>query len=239
MGDADHPVLQAQSFVTDALYPAAPNTTRQLAECDAPTLFKGNASTCPFFRDVLIDDSAQGARQEVLGFGHSWTDCTVSVLDSLEPAVFDQVMLDLFGQEGNNMGFMRHTIGSSDLSGVQYTYDDNGPSFNEGEPDAPDLPNFDIGPYGRAMADMIARMGEYKSDVFLYGSPWSYPGWMKNNGLFIAPNLLHGYNVLNNSFDPMYNSHVVQYFSKYVDAFKDRGVTVNGITLLNEPLNCE
>lgn len=231
--------MQAQSFVTDALYPSAPNTTRQLAVGAAPILVTNGSLACPSTRQVVVDSSSRGARQEMLGFGHSWTDSTVSNFASLEPDVFDQLMNDLFGQDGNNMGFMRHTIGSSDLSGRQYSYDDNGPSFNEGEPDAPDLPNFDLGPDGRAMADMIARMGDYKSDVFLYGSPWSYPGWMKNNGLFVAPNLLNGYNILNNSFDARFIPHAVQYFAKYVDAFKERGVTVNGITLMNEPLNCK
>jgi glucosylceramidase len=32
---------------------------------------------------------------------------------------------------------------------------------------------------------------------------------------------------------------MVQYFAKYVDAFKDHGVTVNGLTLMNEPLNSQ
>ncbi len=135
---------------------------------------------------------------------------------------------------------MRHTIGSSDLDGNQYSYDDNGPSFNEGEPDL-DLSHFDIGPHGTAMAKMIARMGDYKGDVFLFGSPWSYPGWTKHNDLFIAPNLNVGSysNIMNNSFDTNYIPQMVQYFSKYIDAFRDLGVTINGMTLMNEPLNSQ
>lgn len=62
----------------------------------------------------------------MVGFGHAWTGSAVSVLGSLEPSVFDQVMKDLYGQQGNNMGFMRHTIGSADLDGNQYNYDENG-----------------------------------------------------------------------------------------------------------------
>lgn len=178
IGDGAHPVLQPQSFITDALLPSAPNTTRQLAPGAAPKLARNaiqSNSTCAQPRRVIVDSSQGGARQEILGFGHAWTGSTVSVFESLEPGVLDQVMHDLFGQQGNNMGFMRHTIGSSDLDGNQYTYDDNGPSFNEGEPDL-DLSSFDLGPHGTAMARMIARMGEYKGDVFLFGSPWSYPG---------------------------------------------------------------
>lgn len=186
---------------------------------------------------VLIDD-LNGKRQEMVGFGYSWTDSTVEVLNRLAPALQDQVMRELFGPEGINMGMMRHTIGSSDMSGRQYSFDDNGPSFNEGQPD-PSLANFDLGKDGTAMAKMIARMGEYKSDVFLIGSPWSYPGWMKHNGLFIAPNLDYGtsYNILNNSFDRQYVPHIIDYFTKYLDAYASHGVQVNAITLMNEPLN--
>ena len=64
---------------------------------------------------------------------------------------------------------------------------------------------------------------------------------MKYNDLFIGPNLnVNGggsYNILNNSFNPQYIPQAVTYFSKYVDAFKSHGVTINGITPMNEPLN--
>ena len=97
----------------------------------------------------------------MVGFGHSWTDSATSVFNTLDNDTLANVLSDLFGQNGNNMGFMRHTIGSSDLSGDQYTYDDNGPSFNEGEPDLY-LSHFSLGPYGTAQAEFIARMGSVK-----------------------------------------------------------------------------
>lgn len=170
----------------------------------------------------------------MLGFGHAWTDSTVDVFNSLEPEVLDQVLEDLFGQSGNNMGFMRHTIGSSDLSGTQYSYDDNGPSFNEGEPD-PDLANFGLGQCGIAMAQMIARMGQYKGDVWLFSAPWSYPGWMKYNDLLIAPVVTtdgNQYIWLNNTFNIQYIPQVIEYFTKYIDAFLEYGVSINGLSIM-------
>jgi glucan endo-1,6-beta-glucosidase len=243
IGDAEHPVLRAQAFITDAQIPTTPNSTRQLADGPAPVHSSTNATNstagCVALRNVVIDSSAAGAKQEMVGFGHSWTDSTVSVFDSLEPEVLDQVMEDLFGQTGNNMGFMRHTIGSSDLSGVPYSYDDNGPGFNLGEPDVT-LADFSLGPYGTAMASLIARMGQYKGDVFLFGAPWSYPGWLKNNDLFIAPNIINygnQYPLLNNSLNIGYVPQVVEYFTRYLDAFKQYGISINGLSLMNEPLN--
>lgn len=153
----------------------------------------------------------------MVGFGFSWTDSSVEVINRLTSQLQDQVLRELFSQEGNNMGVMRHTIGSSDLSGRQYSLDDNGPSFNEGEPDL-ELVNFDLGEDGSAMARMIARMGQYKSDVFLIGAPWSYPNWMKHNGLFVAPNLNQAeggsYMIMNNSFDAQYVPQAAKYFTK-------------------------
>lgn len=179
LGDKAHPVRHAQAFITDGYIPPIGQTARQLELGAAPILLANAdaSTTCGPIRQVVVDSTSHGRRQEMVGFGHSWTDSTVSVFNTLEPALYDQVMDDLFGQDGNNMGFMRHTMGSSDLSGNQYSYDDNGPSFNEGEPD-PTLSHFGLGTDGTAMAEMIATMGQYKSDVFLFGSPWSYPGWV-------------------------------------------------------------
>lgn len=56
-----------------------------------------------------MDDTPEGKRQEMLGFGHAWTDSTVSTFGSLEDSVLDKLMAELFGPQGNNMGFMRHT----------------------------------------------------------------------------------------------------------------------------------
>lgn len=241
LGDGAHVVRRARAIITDALIPYVANTTRTLAEGPAPVLSYHSHSQmeCKPRRQVIIDTSKNGAQQEMVGFGHAWTDSTVEVFNQLEPDLFDQVMEDLFGQSGNNMGFMRHTIGSSDLSGArQYSYDD-GPGFNLGEPD-PTLSHFSLGVDGTAMAKMIARMGNYKGDVFLFGSPWSYPGWMKNNALFIAPiiDTEDGqFTLANNSFNPAYTQSAINYFLKYIDAFLEHGVSVNGLTLQNEPLN--
>ncbi|KAK4555502.1 hypothetical protein LTR86_007254 [Recurvomyces mirabilis] len=242
IGDGAHPVQTAQSFITDALIPVPnSNTTRQLAQGPAPVLSTGNATANCSEQRIVVVDSCSGARQQMLGFGHSWTDSTVSTFNNLEPDILDQLMQELFGQGGNNMGFMRHTMGSSDLSGAQqYSFDDNGPSYNDGEPDL-DLSHFTLGADGTAMAQMLARMGRYKGDVFLYGAPWSLPGWMKNNDLFIAGienNYGQQYPLLNNSFNINLIPQAIDYYLKYIDTYlSDFGVSINGLSMQNEPLN--
>ncbi|OZJ06586.1 hypothetical protein BZG36_00626 [Bifiguratus adelaidae] len=236
IGDCNHPVTTAQAFVTDAVNSEFAKG-RQLAKDATPKLLQKHPGGNVW--DVVVN-AKSGARQEMLGFGHAWTDSTVDVFNQLDADVLDKLMKELYGQDGNNMGLMRHTIGSSDLSGEQYSYDDNGPSFNEGSPDK-DLAHFDIGYYGERQAKMIAKMGSYKSDVTLFGSPWSAPSWMKYNGLFIAPNRNvpggGSYMIANNSFNIDYFNTYAQYFGKYVDAFAKYNVTINAITPQNEPLN--
>lgn len=236
LGDIANPVLTARAIITDGYIPITPNTTRQLAEADPPSLTRQNASCTTPRRSIIIDSTARGAQQEILGFGHAWTDATVDVFDELEPAVLEELFSELFGQDGNNMGLMRHTIGASDLSGMPYTYDDNGPSAHNGRPD-PKLSTFALGDAGTRMAQMIAKTGAYKQDVFLYGAPWSYPGWMKKNGLFVAPNLGGNHFLFNNSLSPAYLSQAAQYLVDYVDAYNKLGVKINGLSLMNEPLN--
>lgn len=266
IGTPQNPVTSPQSFITDALIPAENASARQLSLGEAPVLLDSYPHN-PNSRNVTVD-SINGARQEMVGFGHAWTDSSVSVFNTLDDDVLDQVLKDLFSAEGNNMGMMRHTIGSSDLSYDQYSYDDNGPGWNSGEVDL-NLSSFDIGYNGRRMADMIAKMGDYKGkichrtqisayiisgDVTLFGSPWSAPGWMKRNGLFIAESKFGNsvrastdvldlnlpgqgnYAWGNNSFNFNYIPQYAQYFAKYIDAFKARGVRVNAITPQNEPL---
>lgn len=98
-------MLKAQAYITDALIPSAPNQTRQLAKGTPPVLLRSNDTTCPGgTRQVVVDSTPKGARQEMLGFGAAWTDSAVHVFDTLEESLRSQVMDDLFGQDGNNMG---------------------------------------------------------------------------------------------------------------------------------------
>lgn len=222
LGDSSHPVKEAVSYITDAIIPDDLTNlggARMLKKSDSPKKMDDNSSGGGNTRKVKVN-AKSGKRQEILGFGHSWTDSTVDVFNQLSSEKYDQLMQDLFSQQGNNMGFMRHSIGSTDLSGHDYSFADGG-----------NLDSFDLGKYGKAMAKMIADMGKYKSDVTLVGSPWSAPGWMKKNNKFISDG--NG----DNSFDTKHIDDYAEYFAKYIDAYKGYGVNINAITPQNEPLN--
>jgi glucan endo-1,6-beta-glucosidase len=118
---------------------------------------------------------------------------------------------------------LRHTIGASDLSGSLYSYDNN---------TDPSLANFNLQPAGKSMLSWIAQFKATNPTIKLLGSVWSPPGWMKLNGVMDGT-------TVNNNINTAYASSFAQYFVKYIQAFARGGVTVDAITIQNEPLNSQ
>jgi O-glycosyl hydrolase len=123
------------------------------------------------------------------------------------------------------MSLFRHTIGASDLSASEYTYDDSSSADTS-------LSNFGLTDTGSAMASLIAQFSSINSGITLLGSVWSPPGWMKLNGVVDG-------NTDNNNLNTDYADEYANYFVKYIQAFASAGVTVDAITIQNEPLNSQ
>ncbi|CAF4074454.1 unnamed protein product [Rotaria sp. Silwood1] len=62
--------------------------------------------------------------------------------------------------------------------------------------------------------------------IKLLGSPWSPPLWMKNNQASIGGSLL-----------PQYYDAYALYFVRYVQTMEKEGITIDAITIQNEPLS--
>ena len=63
-------------------------------------------------------------------------------------------------------------------------------------------------------------------NIKILGSPWSPPVWMKDNK-----------NTKGGSLLPEYYDVYAQYFVKYIQEMKNQGITIDAITLQNEPLH--
>ncbi|KAI5860923.1 glycoside hydrolase family 30 protein [Durotheca rogersii] len=208
----------AQAFASTS------DLSHKLSAVDAPVRGPGNPGGASTW-NLRIDDTDAGRKQTIDGFGGTVTDATVTVINSLPSDKRSQLLRELLTPDGANFGLLRHTISSSDLSGPPaYTYDDS-----NGNAD-PNLDNFSLGDRGTAMAQLLAEMKKIRPDLTLLGSSWSAPGWMKLNRVLTG-------NADNNWLDPQYYSQYAQYFVKYLQAYADHGVTVDAITIQNEPLN--
>lgn len=195
----------------------------KLSPADAPVKGAGNPGSASTWK-LTVDDTPSGRRQQVTGFGAAVTDATVAVFKALSGDQRAAALRDLFSADGLGFSLMRHTIGSSDLSGNVYTYDD--------APNDRSLDKFNLGDDGNAMASLIRDIKSVQRDLTLLGSVWSVPGWMKLNGVTSGT-------TVNNNLNHDFVDAWAQYFVKYIQAYNDAGATVDAVTIQNEPLNSQ
>lgn len=178
---------------------------------------------------LTVDDTNNGHKQRIVGFGAAVTDATITVFSALPESQRKALYNELFttnGPQSVGMSLMRHTVGASDLSAYEYSYDQ---TPNNIPPD-PTVSNFSLEDPGNAMVNMIAEFKHVNPGLRLLGSVWSPPGWMKNNHVQDG-------NGTDNTFNMKWAGAYATYFVKYIKAFQKKGVQVDAITIQNEPLN--
>ncbi len=164
--------------------------------------------------------------QTILGFGATLTDSSAWLIrDELAPAARDTLMNELFGPGGIDLGLLRVPIGASDYTahGRPYSYDDMFPGQSD-----PALESFSIAHDLPYIVPTIRQALAIHPGLFVMGSPWTAPGWMKTNGQL---NDWHGLGTLM----PEDYAAYAGYFVRYLRAYRLRGITVDAVTPQNEP----
>src|SRR6185437_6511084 len=110
------------------------------------------------------------------GFGAAITDASAQVLSSLPDEKRKALMAELFGRKDGGLGlsFTRLTVGASDFSTHDYSYDDTPGNI----PD-PDLRYFSIEPAKKYVLPRTREALAINPDLLVMISPWSAPAWMK------------------------------------------------------------
>ncbi len=169
----------------------------------------------------LIQLDTKQTFQNMLGFGASMTGSSAHVLTQyLDDTQRQEAMKALFSKEqGIGLSYMRMTIGASDFSSHNYSYNDPpNEVFDE------KLAFFSI---KEDQDDVIPRIKEafaINPDLELMGSPWSAPAFMKTSG-----------NMVTGKLKPEAQAAFANYFVKYIQAFAQEGIKVSAITIQNEP----
>jgi glucosylceramidase len=167
---------------------------------------------------IEIDPTTQ--YQSILGTGISMEAASVANLLQLSPADRHDVLTRMFDpQRGMGMNLVRITIGTSDFTGTDwYTYDD----VAGGDPSLAQFSiqrDLDLG-----IVDVLHEMQAINPDLLFFASPWSPPGWMKTSGQ-IAGGALR---------DDKIDVYAT-YLRRFVEAYRDQGISLVGLTLQNEP----
>jgi glucosylceramidase len=179
------------------------------------------AFSSPSNSNPVVDVDSTITYQSVDGFGYTLTGGSAFLINRLPAAQKTALLQELFGNGDNSIGisYLRVSIGASDLSAEVFSYND----MPAGQTDV-NLTNFSL---SKDTVDLIPLLKEIlliNPNIKIMGSPWSPPVWMKDNSSSIGGTLqLQYYNVYAN------------YFVKYINAMKLKGINIDAITIQNEP----
>ncbi len=168
----------------------------------------------------IVVDSTQ-TFQTMDGFGFALTGGSAYLINRLPSADRSKILNELFSSDSNNIGisYLRISIGSSDLDAYVFSYDNIDPNFTD-----LNLTSFDITPDTYNLIPVLQSILEINPNIKILGSPWSAPTWMKTNK-----------NSIGGSLKPEYYGVYASYFVKYLLVMKANGITLDAITVQNEP----
>jgi glucosylceramidase len=170
---------------------------------------------------IVVDDRQEF--QGIDGFGFALTGGSAGLIMKMSPGERIRLLQELFSVEGNGIGvsYIRLSIGASDLNEFVFSYDD----LPDGETDY-ELKKFSLAQDLNDVVPVMKEILRINPSVKILGSPWSAPCWMKTNN-----------NVKGGSLKKECYDVYALYFVKYIQAMKQEGITIDAITIQNEPLN--
>jgi len=179
--------------------------------------FSAGSGTAP---TVFVDETE--TYQSIEGFGASFTDSAAYLLNEKVPtSQLNSVMTSLFDHaNGIGVSFVRNPMGASDLARYDYSYDD----LPVGQTD-PNLTNFSISHDLVDIVPLVKLAKQINPQLKIMATPWSPPGWMKTSGSMIGGFLL-------SSDYPQFSN----YFIKYIQDYAAQGISIDYISMQNEPL---
>jgi glucosylceramidase len=198
-----------------------------LTNPDRSALFQLQAPPIPFTSapatNQIIDVDSKKTYQTIDGFGFALTGGSAQLIVHMDPAARATLLHELFAADGDNIGvsYLRLSVGSSDMNDHVFSYDD----LPAGETD-PTMAKFDLGPDKTDVIPVLKEILAIDPKIKILASPWSSPLWMKTSGVARGGVLKLEY----------FNAYA-DYFVKYIQGMKAEGISIDALTIQNEPLN--
>jgi len=198
-------------------YLTLPDRSALVAEQKALVISRGTAEDGV----PSIEVDATKRFQTVDGFGFALTGGTAELMMGMPAEKRLALLKELFGKDGIGVSYVRLSIGASDMNAFVYSYDD----LPEGQEDR-GLEKFSLGEDLKYVVPVMQEVERIRPGIAVLGSPWSAPAWMKTNG-----------KVKGGELKPELYGVYAEYFVRYLEAMRAKGVVVGAITMQNEPLN--
>jgi glucosylceramidase len=178
------------------------------------------------------------------GFGAAFNEKGWDALTSQQ--MKDDAMRLLFSAtDGAAFAWGRIPMGASDYATSRYSVDDNAgadPAPNTGETNRPAMGTFSIARDGMKLIPYIKAAQMVKPNLRFWASPWTPPVWMKtgfktNSGANSSaaatkPSYYDGGNMKSDAATLM---TYAQYFTRFVQGYKDQGINIEIVSPQNEP----
>ena len=163
--------------------------------------------------------------QTLEGVGGAFNEIGGAALMILPTAVQDEIMTNLFSvKDGAGFMFSRTAVGASDFGLDAYSYADVADDYN--------MEHFSIAREETSVIPYIQQAFKKNPDMKLFASPWSPPGWMKYSGVMDQGEDFPEKNKLKD--EPKIYEAYALYFSKYIKAYEEKGITIDRLIIQNE-----
>jgi glucosylceramidase len=220
-------VLFSLSLLTPLSAHAQKDVSLWLTNSDRSALFQQQTAPIPLTNTPattqIIDVDSKKTYQTIDGFGFALTGGSAQLITKMDPAARAALLQELFADNGNNIGvsYLRLSVGSSDMNGNVFSYDD----LPAGQTD-PTMAKFDLAPDKADVIPVLKEILAIDPKIKILASPWSAPLWMKTTG-----------EARGGVLKPEDFSAYADYFVKYIQGMKAEGITIDTLTVQNEPLN--
>jgi len=162
--------------------------------------------------------------QEITGVGGAFNEIGGLALMSLSAKSREDVMGNIFSEDGAQFSFCRTAIGASDFGVNAYSYSEVADDYK--------MKHFSIKREKKSVIPYLKLAKKYNPNMTLFASPWSPPGWMKYSGLMDQGDKTPTKNHLKD--DPKIYEAYALYFTKYVKAYAKEGIAVDKLLIQNE-----
>ncbi len=198
-----------------------------LTSADRSSLLQKQTAVLSFLslptHPTTLEVDSTSTYQSIDGFGYTLTGGSAYHINRLPEPDKSALLNELFGTAASSVGisYLRVSLGASDLDAEVFSYDD----MPAGQTDI-NLANFSLSKDTLNLIPVLKKIIAINPNIKLLASPWSPPVWMKDNGSSIG-----------GSLQPQYYSVYSKYFVKYIQAMAVGGITIDAITIQNEPFH--
>lgn len=176
------------------------------------------------FYGVTIDVDPGDKGQEFYGYGASLThSAAYLLLNEGSEDVVDEMISELYGADGARLNLVRIPIGASDYVEGDgfFTCCD----LEDNNDEDLTLSHFSIEKDANIIA-VLKKILAVNPDIKIFAAPWSAPAWMKDSKSL----------TMDGTLESKYYEVYADYIVKFIEAYREEGIDVDYLSLVNEPL---